>query len=325
MSPRLSEFELIRRYFERPARGAVLGVGDDAALVAPSAGMELAISVDTLNEGVHFFAGADPRALGHKCLAVNLSDMAAMGAKPRWATLALSLPAVDEAWLSEFARGLFALAGQHALDIIGGDTTRGPLSVSITVIGEVPFGKALRRSGARPGDDLWVSGALGGAALGLAVRRGEVRLPSREIAVGVARRLDEPEPRVELGVRLRDFATAAIDISDGFVADLGHILERSGVGARVRYDQLPRDIALGHLGDRALESRCVLSGGDDYELIFTAPGEHRSAIEALAAGIGVLLTRVGDIVAGAPPAAIIDARGEPLPVLAGFDHFAGRP
>jgi len=209
-----SEFELIRRYFARPARAAVLGVGDDAALLRITSGMELAVSTDLLIEGRHFRAQADARKLGHKALAVNLSDMAAMGATPRWATLALALPAADEAWLAAFSEGFYALAARFGVDLVGGDTTRGPLSIGVTILGEVPAGRALKRSGAMPGDDVWVSGELGGAALGVA---------HPEIGAA-AKRLDEPEPRVRLGERLLGIASTAIDVSDGFAQDLGHIL-----------------------------------------------------------------------------------------------------
>ena len=303
-----SEFEIIRRYFSRPAKNARLGVGDDAALLAPAAGCELAVSTDLLLEGRHFAARTAPRALGHKALAVNLSDMAAMGAAPRWATLALALPAGDADWLAAFAEGFYALAARYKVDLVGGDTTRGPLAICVTILGEVPAGTALRRDGAKPGDDVWVSGELGGAALAL-------EHPENARA---AARLHEPEPRVALGERLRGLASAAIDISDGFAQDLGHILERSAVAATVRYADLPKF----PLRDAALERRCVLAGGDDYELAFTAPAAARAAIEQLAAPLGVALTRVGSIQAGAPRLQVLDAQGRDIEVKAGFDHFA---
>lgn len=307
-----SEFEIIGRYFTRPARTASLGVGDDAALVRPSPGTELAVSTDLLVEGRHFRAGADPRKLGHKALAVNLSDVAAMGATPRWATLALSLPDVDEAWISAFAEGLFALAGRFGTELIGGDTVRGPRSMCICILGEVPQGRALRRDGAHADDDLWVSGELGGAALALA-------RPGIEEA---ERRLDQPEPRVALGTRLLGRATSAIDVSDGFAQDLGHILERSGCGALVQYEQLPKCAAFARIGQPELERECVLAGGDDYELVFTAPVTERAALEALAAELSLPLTRVGAIHAGAPSVSIVDSRGHEVRVSHGFDHFA---
>jgi len=299
-----SEFELIRKYFDKPARSAVLGVGDDAALLQPAAGMELAVSTDMLIEGRHFRAGADARKLGHKSLAVNLSDMAAMGAAPRWATLALALPAADEVWLDGFARGFFALAGRFGVELVGGDTTRGPLSVCVTILGEVPEGLALYRAGALPGDDIWVSGTLGGAALGLA-QPGDA---------AAAQRLDEPEPRVELGERLRGIASAAIDVSDGFAQDLGHILERSGVGAVVEYPRLP--------AFPGADARQVLSGGDDYELIFTARQARRAEIEALSRELKLALARVGSIQKAASGLQVLDAERKAMSIARGFDHFA---
>jgi thiamine-monophosphate kinase len=324
-----SEFDLIKKYFERPAREVLpgdrrarrvaLGIGDDAALLRPSAGMELAVSTDLLLEGRHFSAGADPRKLGHKSLAVNLSDMAAMGAAPRWATLAIALPSADEAWLGEFARGFFALADRFGVELIGGDTTRaaaagsepGPLAICVTILGEVPAGLALFRAGAGPGDDIWVSGALGGAALGLA---------QPEIAAA-AKRLHEPEPRVELGERLRGIASAAIDVSDGFAQDLGHILQRSGVGAVVEYELLPRSAELKKMADEKLQARLVLGGGDDYELVFTAPQSARDPVAALSSELKLSLARVGSIQVGEPKLAVLDAQGRPMPVGRGFDHF----
>ena len=307
-----SEFEIIGRYFTRPARTASLGVGDDAALVQPRPGTELAISTDLLVEGRHFRAGADPRKLGHKALAVNLSDLAAMGATPRWATLALSMPDVDDAWIAPFAEGLFALAERFGVELIGGDTVRGPRSMCICILGEVPQGSALRRDGARAGDDVWVSGELGGAALALA-------RPQIEEA---ERRLDQPEPRVALGTRLLGRATSAIDVSDGFAQDLGHILERSGCGAVVQYEQLPKCTAFARIGLPELERECVLAGGDDYELAFTAPAAEGAALEALAVELSVPLTRVGAIRAGAPSLSIVDARGDEVRVPRAFDHFS---
>jgi thiamine-monophosphate kinase len=308
-----TEFELIRKYFERAPREArlgalersvALGIGDDAALLRPSAGMELAVSTDLLIEGRHFRAGADARKLGHKALAVNLSDMAAMGAAPRWATLALALPAADEAWLDGFAQGFFKLAERFGVELIGGDTTRGPLSICVTILGEVPSGLALYRAGALPGDDIWVSGTLGGAALGLAQ-------PGN---AGAARRLDEPEPRVELGERLRGTANAAIDVSDGFAQDLGHILERSGVGAVVEYARLP--------AFPGTDPKQVLAGGDDYELVFTARQEQRAVIEALALELKLALARVGSIQKGGAALQVLDAERRAMPLARGFDHFA---
>ncbi len=316
----LSEFELIRRYFDRPSRSVVLGVGDDAALVKPGPGMALAVSTDMLLEGRHFAVGADPRSLGHKALAVNLSDMAAMGAEPRWATLALALPQADEAWLAAFTAGWYALAERCGVDLIGGDTARGSLVIAVTILGEVPEGQALLRSGARPEDDIWVSGELGGAALALAHSRGRVKLGQQD-AAHAARRLNVPEPRVALGGRLRGIASSAIDISDGFAGDLRHVLERSGVSARVHYASLPRPAALAALADPGLEADCVLSGGDDYELLFTAAPARRTELAALAAELGLALTRVGTIHAGGTLLELLDAAGRTMPQAAGFDHF----
>ena len=317
-----SEFDLIRKYFSQPprdvrpgdrrSRRVSLGIGDDAALLRPSAGMELAVSTDLLLEGTHFRLGADARKLGHKALAVNLSDMAAMGAAPRWVTLALALPAPDEAWLEGFSSGFFALAGRFGVELIGGDTTRGPLAICVTILGEVPTGLALFRAGARPGDDIWVSGQLGDAALALA---------QPDIA-SAARRLDEPEPRVELGERLRGLATAAIDVSDGFAQDLGHILERSGAGAMVEYELLPRSDEVRKIQDGKIQARLLLSGGDDYELVFTAPQSNRGELQALSAELKLALSRVGSIQAGEPKLQVVDAHGRPMAVGRGFDHFA---
>jgi thiamine-monophosphate kinase len=300
----LSEFELIRKYFDRPARSASLGVGDDAALLRVDSGMELAVSTDLLLEGRHFRAGADARKLGHKALAVNLSDMAAMGAAPRWATLALALPDADEAWLAAFAGGFFALAERFGVELVGGDTTRGARCICVTILGEVPPGRALLRSGAAAGDEVWVSGDLGGAALALADASN----------AGAQRRLDEPEPRVALGERLRGVASAAIDVSDGFAQDLGHILERSGVGAEVAYERLPKFPGAG--------AAQVLSGGDDYELIFTAAENKRQQIDGLSKELDLPLARVGVIHSRSTALDILDGRGQRMVPARGFDHFA---
>ncbi len=282
--------------------------------------MHLAVSTDMLVEGRHFAAGADPAKLGHKSLAVNLSDMAAMGATPRWATLALALPKADEAWLERFAAGLFALADRFEVALVGGDTTRGPLNISITIIGEVPAGLALHRAGALPGDEIWVSGELGGAALALAHEQGRVTLGAGDRA-GLLARLHEPEPRVALGERLRGLATSAIDVSDGFAGDLAHILERSSAGALVRYADLPRPAAFARLSEPELEKACVLAGGDDYELVFTAPQARRAEIDALGAELAIGLTRVGFVQAGDARLVLLDAEGNTMPVPRSFDHF----
>ncbi|MGH8747122.1 MAG: thiamine-phosphate kinase [Burkholderiales bacterium] len=316
----LSEFELIRRYFNRPARSALLGVGDDAALVKAGPGMALAVSTDMLLEGRHFAAGTEPRALGHKALAVNLSDMAAMGATPRWATLALALPQADQAWLAAFTAGLHALADRYEVDLIGGDTTRGSLAIAITILGEVPAERALLRSGARVADEIWVSGSLGGAALALAHVQGRVELTAQDAAQAAAR-LNTPEPRVALGQRLCGIASSAIDISDGFAGDLQHVLESSSVGAQVRYASLPRFAAFARLADPQREADCVLSGGDDYELLFTAAPARRAELEALGVKLDIALARVGFIRAGEPKLELLDAASRPMPHAGGFDHF----
>lgn len=293
-------------------------MGDDCALLRPNAGLDLAVTTDMLVEGRHFAADAAPRSLGHKALAVNLSDLAAMGAAPRWALLAIGLPAAEEDWLAQFSAGLFALAERFGVELIGGDTTRSPLrTISIVAIGEVPAGVALYRSGARAGDDIWVSGELGGAALALQRPGGQAQFPE------LARRLHEPEPRVELGERLRGIAHAAIDVSDGLVGDLGHILERSRIGAVVDYARIPRAAAFARIGDAELERDCVLSGGDDYELAFTAAADERPVLEALGRELGLALTRIGAIEAGAPRLVVRDARGAPMAYRGGYDHFGG--
>ena len=292
-----------------------MGVGDDCALLRPDAGLELALTTDMLVEGRHFSPDAEPRSLGHKALAVNLSDLAAMGAAPRWALLALGLPAADTAWLESFSAGLFALAERYGVELVGGDTTRAPLrTIAITAIGEVPAGVALFRAGARVGDDIWVSGELGGAALGL----------SHPQIAAAAARLHQPEPRVELGERLRGLAHAAIDVSDGLTSDLGHILERSHVGALVHYAKLPRASAFSSLQDQKLEESCVLSGGDDYELAFTAAPARRTEIAALSAELALPLTCIGTVQAGEPRLVVLDGRGQPMDYRRGFDHFAAR-
>ena len=324
----MGEFELIDRYFKRPARRAALGVGDDCALLAPAPGMQLAVSSDMLIEGRHFLSTVDPFKLGHKALAVNLSDLAACGAKPLAFTLALALPQADEAWLEGFSRGLFALADAHDCELIGGDTTRGPLAICITVFGEVPPGQALLRSGARAGDDLYVSGTLGDARLALEVFRGTRSLP--QPAFDAARiRMETPTPRVALGLALRGVATSAADISDGLVGDLGHILKASRVGASIDTSIAINLIAnRGHLtlgngqfdAETALE--CVLAGGDDYELVFTAPPSARSRVKAAASQSETSVTRIG-VIEAAGGLRLVDATGQPVNRrFASFDHFA---
>jgi len=323
----LSEFDLIKRYFRRdraasPASRTVLGIGDDCALLAPTPGKLLAVSSDMLVEDRHFFAGADPFQLGHKCLAVNLSDLAAMGAAPLGFTLALALPAAEPDWLDAFSRGLFALADAHGCDLVGGDTTKGPLNVCITIFGELAPGRALRRDAARAGDDIWISGTLGDARLWLAARRSEVALDAADHAATAAR-MHAPTPRVALGRLLAEggLAHAALDISDGLVGDLGHILAASGVGAVLDVDALPAGPALARQPD-ALRRRFTAAGGDDYELCFTAPPAQRDAIAAAGTVSGTAVTRVGTITADAG-LRLVDGAGAPLDLrLAGWDHFS---
>src|SRR5574340_1237181 len=293
----MSEFDLIRRYFTRAAPSALLGVGDDAALLQASDGNVLAVSCDMLVSGTHFLPDADPYLLGHKTLAVNLSDMAAMGAAPRWATLAIALPGADEAWLEKFSEGFFALAQQYGVELIGGDTTRGPLNLCVTIIGEVPALQALRRSGAQVGDEIWVSGRLGDASLALAHLQGLIVLSGSELAACAAA-LHQPQPRVSLGAALRGIASSAIDISDGLLADLGHILEASQLGAEIEFAALPLSPAMQGYISQPLARQCVLSGGDDYELCFTAPAARHAELPEIAARLGLPLTHIGKIVAG---------------------------
>jgi thiamine-monophosphate kinase len=319
----LSEFDLIKQYFTRSrAPRATLGIGDDCALLTPPAGTQLAISSDMLVEGRHFFAGADPYMLGHKCLAVNLSDLAAMGARPVAFTLALALPQADRDWLAAFSRGLFELADEFDCELIGGDTTRGPLNICITIFGELAPGQALRRDAAVAGDDVWISGTLGDARLALAGYRHECRLDPESLELA-AQRLHMPTPRIALGRALATagLAHAALDISDGLVGDIGHILSASKVGATLDADALPAGPVLSRQ-DRSLRRRFTAAGGDDYELCFTAAPGQRAAIEEAASRCGVALTRVG-LIDAIPGLRFVDAGGQPLELaLAGFDHFA---
>ncbi len=318
-----SEFDLIARYFTRAPRTGgplMLGVGDDCALLVPASGELIAISTDMLVEGWHFFAGADPEALGHKALAVNLSDLAAMGARPLAFTLALALPVADEAWLASFSRGLLALADAHNIELAGGDTTRGPLNLCITVFGSVPAEQALRRDSAQAEDEVWVSGTLGDARLALAAMQQQLTL-APEILDAALKRLHRPEPRVALGLALRGMASAAIDVSDGLLGDLGHILERSGVGAIIDADALPFGSVLSH---QSIERRreFALNGGDDYELCFTAPIHQRPAVLAAAQQAGVPVTRIG-LLTKEPGLQVTDCNGLALSMRSrSFDHFA---
>ena len=329
----MTEFELIDRFFTRPlpAGGIVRrGVGDDCALLDCGERL-LAMTTDMLLEGRHFLPGAEPEALGHKALAVNLSDLAAAGATPRAFQLALALPRADEGWLEAFCRGLFALADAHGCVLAGGDTTRvpqvatadGPLTICITALGDLPRQTARTRGGARPGDELWVSGTLGDARAALAWRRGETgAVPAGHVAV-FATRMDRPQPRVALGVALRGIATAAIDVSDGLLGDLGHVLKRSGVGAVIEWERVPLSEALRSMPVNQRQ-HFALAGGDDYELLFTAPMERRAEVEAAGAFAAVSVTRIGHVVQARDGLRVRDASGAELPApWSGYDHFAG--
>lgn len=332
----MGEFDLIARYFTRPTRHAALGIGDDCALLQPKPGCQLAISSDMLVEGRHFLADVDPRTLGHKALAVNLSDLAACGAKPLAFSLALALPCVDEPWLAAFSQGLYALADAHDCELIGGDTTAGPLNICITVFGEVPVvagqSLALLRSGAQAGDDLYVSGTVGDARLALEGLLGQLTVPDAVLAAARVR-LETPTPRVALGQALRGVATAAIDVSDGLLGDLGHLLDRSGVGATVQADIAIQSIATYLYNTRATRHFVInfsqdqwrtlaLAGGDDYELLFTAPAARRESVQAAALASQTPVRRIGQINAE-PGLCVVDAQGQPLPNhYKSFDHFA---
>ena len=320
----LGEFALIDRYFARATPSAILGPGDDCALLQPTPGKELAITTDMLVAGTHFLPATDPGNLGWKALAVNLSDLAAMGATPRWALLAGSMPAVDEAWIAAFSEGFFACATEYGVDIIGGDTTRGPLNVCVTALGECDPGQALRRDGAQSGDLIWVSGRPGLAALGLAQLQGRVELPMPWCRLCVAA-LEKPRPRVALGQALVGVASAAIDVSDGLLADLGHIGERSGLAAAVQLVQLPH-LPKGESYDadlRRLALECQLAGGDDYELCFTTPPGHAPAVSGVAARLDLPLWCIGSMVEGrAGEVTVFDPDHNPVEFpRRGYDHF----
>jgi thiamine-monophosphate kinase len=315
----LGEFELIDKYFTQPVRRAALGVGDDCALLRPASGQQLAVSSDMLVEGRHFLSTVAPDALGHKALAVNLSDLAACGAAPLAFTLALALPRADETFLQGFSRGLLELARAFDCELVGGDTTQGPLTICISVFGEVPTGQALLRSAARAGDALYVSGTVGDARLALECFRGNLTLAGDGLSA-VRRAMERPEPRVALGIALRGIATSAIDVSDGLLGDLGHILRRSGVGATVHVDALPRSAVLA-AQTSAVQRECTLAGGDDYELLFTAPVQRGADVQAAARHAGVAVTCIGHIDA-APGLRLLDAKSQPIGQhFAGFDHF----
>jgi thiamine-monophosphate kinase len=319
-----SEFDIIRQYFTRPVTKAALGVGDDAALISTTAEKELVISVDTLVSGHHFFADTDPRQLGYKALAVNLSDMAAMGANPRWVTLALTLPRnliqQNEAWLDEFAAGFFELADTYQIELIGGDTTRGPLNISVQIIGEVEKGKALLRSGARPGDDIWISGHLGDAALALAHEQQQINLNPAELMQCLSA-LHAPIARIELGRRLINLAHSVIDISDGLMADLEHIVESSNVSATIYFNEIACSSILRKFLPHPVAVSCLLAGGDDYELCFTASERKQKEIEELSLKLAISLTRIGRITQG-KGLTVLNSDGTAITQeTKGYDHF----
>jgi len=319
-----SEFDLINQHFTHATPCTLLGIGDDAALIKPSRGRVLAVAADMLVGGRHFFTDADPESVGHKALAVNLSDMAAMGAVPRWATLGIALPNADERWVAAMSKGFMALARKHGVDLIGGDTTKGPLNLCVQIIGEVPARQALRRDGAKPGDDIWVSGTLGDAALAVAARNRNIKLKPAERKLA-QQRLDWPQPRVALGLALRGVARSAIDVSDGLLADLGHICERSKVAAVVAMERLPVSPLMKRYRDVPAAQAALLGGGDDYELCFTAAPAKRAAVESAALRARTTVTRIGRVIrapAGVCSVAVVDRDGLPLSVQQkGFDHF----
>lgn len=318
------EFALINRYFTRPTPSAVLGPGDDCALIQPTPGRQLAVTTDMLVAGTHFLPDTDPKNLGWKTLAVNLSDLAAMGASPRWATLAGALPAADEPWIEKFAEGFFACADEYGVDVVGGDTTKGPLNLCVTAIGEIEPGRALRRDGAKPGDLIWVSGRPGLASLGLAQLQGRIELPEpwRRLCIAA---LEKPRPRVALGLALQGIASAAIDVSDGLLADLGHIAERSGCAAAVQLCQLPH-LPKGETYDavlRKLALECQLAGGDDYELCFTTPASQHLAVVQIAARLELQLWCIGQMTDGqSGTVTVFDPDKKPVEFdFRGYDHF----
>lgn len=309
-----SEFALIDRYFKRPTTHTALGVGDDAALIRPTPGHQLAISADMLVAGTHFLPNTDPTDLGWKTLAVNLSDMAAMGAQPRWALLAVALPAATDRWIERFASGFFDCAAAFGVDVIGGDTTQGPRNFCVTIFGEIPQGQALLRSGAQPGDEIWLSGTPGRAAQGLAHLQGRATLDEPALT-DCLMALHRPQPRVALGLALRGLATAAIDISDGLLADLGHLLEASALAASVQLAVSPAP---------TFAEQCLLAGGDDYELLFTAPPQRHKEVLALVKTLALPLTCVGHTRTGrAGELTVRDLAGTPVEITQrGYDHFS---
>jgi len=333
----LGEFDLIQRFFKTGAKAMrsdddqtiVLGIGDDCAILKPVVGEEIAITSDMLVEGKHFFSNANPALLGRKALAVNLSDLAAMGAKPLGFTLAIALPRPDPIWLEAFSKGLFAIANEFSCPLIGGDTTAGPLTISITAFGSIPTGKAIRRSGAKPGDDIWVSGTTGDARLTLAALRHEIAI-SEDALNHIEHRMHDPMPRVELGLRLREIASAALDVSDGLLGDLQHILNESQVNAEIFIERIPKSSILQKQTEN-IQNQFAACGGDDYEICFTAPAAQQHAIEAISRDLNLPITRIGQITEmnnSQARARLLKANGsligdtEAAALLKSFDHFA---
>lgn len=319
----LNEFSIIERYFTRATcrNDVLLGVGDDAALLQVPHGMQLAVSVDTLIAGRHFPLDTHPTAIGYKSLAVNLSDMAAMGAKPAWVTLSLALPDSDEKFIEGFAKGFFALAQEYEVELVGGDTVRGPLACTVQIHGFIPAGGALLRSGANAGDYIYVTGSLGDAGAGLKLTQEGITVDD-ETAARLIRRLEYPSPRVTEGSSLRGIASSAIDISDGLLADLQHILESSGCAAELQLDAIPQSEALQHFStDNTERLHLALSAGDDYELCFTVPPENVMELERVTAGWDCGVKRIGQIVEG-EGIRLLGAESEALHhIVSGFDHF----
>ena len=333
----LGEFDLIERFFKTGAdllrtdadQAITLGIGDDCALIKPPANEEIAVTSDMLVEGRHFFAGTNPELLARKALAVNLSDLAAMGARPLGFTLAIALPAVDEVWLEAFSKGLFAIAKEYSCPLIGGDTTAGPLTISITALGSAPTGKAMRRSGAQVGDDIWVSGTIGDARLALAALRHEINLSNQDLQE-IEHRMHQPTPRMALGVHLRDVASAAIDVSDGLLGDLRHLLKQSNVDAQIELDRLPKSATL-QKQEMSTQNQFAACGGDDYELCFTASSSQHEKIQAIGKSLNLPITLIGKILPKEGvevKVSLVNALGEVLsdieaaPFLNSFDHFA---
>ena len=333
----LGEFDLIERFFKTAAtslcanadQAITLGIGDDCALIKSRADEEVAITSDMLVEGRHFFAGANPELLGRKALAVNLSDLAAMGARPIGFTLAIALPTLDSAWLEAFSKGLLTAAQEHSCPLIGGDTTAGPLTLSITAFGALPKGEAIRRSGAKPGDDIWVSGTVGDARLALAALRHEITLSAEDLRQ-VEHRMHNPTPRIALGMQLRNIASSALDVSDGLLGDLRHILKQSQLDAEIQLGKLPKSGTL-QKQNVQIQNQFAACGGDDYEICFTAPSSQRENIQAISKSIGLPLTIIGKTIPKKDAEVkvyLLDESGnhlsdaEAAPFLKSFDHFA---